>query len=178
MNRQDSYFYEEQQFRQKWLIILIAGLFLIFLYSIIQQVIIGIPFGNNPAPPLVLFLMGLIPLFMIFFIFFVLKLKTNITPEEIEIQFVPFQRNPKKYNWQDIEEAYVREYKPILEYGGWGLRTGFFSKSIAYNVSGKTGLQLVLKNGRKVLIGTQKADELRYSLEKIRKKQQTAGIRY
>ncbi len=35
---------------------------------------------------------------------------------------------------------------------------------LAYNVKGKMGLQLVLKNGKKNLIGTQKAEELKQIL--------------
>ena len=36
--------------------------------------------------------------------------------------------------------------------------------ALAYNVKGKMGLQLVLKNGKKILIGTQKTEELKQIL--------------
>ena len=52
----------------------------------------------------------------------------------------------------------IREYKPIMEYGGWGIRG--FGSNRALNIKGKIGLQLVFKNGQKLLIGTQKADEI------------------
>ncbi len=39
-----------------------------------------------------------------------------------------------------------------------GIRYG--PKGTAYNVSGKIGLQLELKNGKKILIGTRKPEEI------------------
>jgi hypothetical protein len=53
----------------------------------------------------------------------------------------------------------VRKYSPIKEYGGWGFRYGF-KNGKAYNISGNMGLQLILKNGDRILIGTQKPEEL------------------
>ena len=66
-----------------------------------------------------------------------------------------------------MSKCYVREYSPIAEYGGWGLRGGFFGKGSALNVSGNKGLQLELKNNKKILIGTNKPKELSETLSKI-----------
>jgi len=57
-----------------------------------------------------------------------------------------------------VEAAEVRKYKPISEYGGWGLRYGFKGK--AYTVSGKTGLQLYMRAGKNILFGTSRPEEL------------------
>lgn len=57
-----------------------------------------------------------------------------------------------------FKRFFVREYKPILEYGGYGIRYSFSGK--AYNVRGKMGLQLKFKDGGKLLIGTQKMEEM------------------
>lgn len=59
-------------------------------------------------------------------------------------------------------KAYVRTYDALSEYGGWGLKGGALwnnSKGKAINVSGNIGIQLELKNGKKLLIGTQKKKE-------------------
>ena len=37
---------------------------------------------------------------------------------------------------------------------------GFKGKGVAYNVSGNKGLQIVLKSCKKILIGTQKPEEI------------------
>ncbi|APG66435.1 hypothetical protein LPB136_06055 [Tenacibaculum todarodis] len=64
--------------------------------------------------------------------------------------------------WKEIEKAHVRTYDPITEYGGWGLKGGAFwnkKNGKAINISGDIGIQLELKNGKKLLIGTQKENE-------------------
>ena len=58
-------------------------------------------------------------------------------------------------------------YNPIAEYGGLGIRFGPNGK--AYNVSGNTGLQVILKNKSKVLIGTNDAEALAAVLARINK---------
>ena len=54
----------------------------------------------------------------------------------------------------------ARTYRPLLEYGGWGIRYAPFGKGWAYNVHGSQGVQLELTNGKRILIGSQRAEEL------------------
>ncbi|NQX76517.1 MAG: hypothetical protein HRT75_02160 [Gilvibacter sp.] len=76
-------------------------------------------------------------------------------------------------SWDEIESLYVREYSPIGEYGGWGYRLSF-SKSTgrAYNVSGNLGIQIELKNGKRVLVGTRKKEEAEAVINYYTKKDQ------
>ena len=79
--------------------------------------------------------------------------------------------SPDHWHFRDIErdkirKIYVRKYKPIWEYLGWGIRFGPSGR--AYNTMGKIGLQLELKNGRKILIGTQKKEELKEIIQKLK----------
>jgi hypothetical protein len=73
----------------------------------------------------------------------------------------------KYYPWNEISKSYVRQYFPIREYGGWGLRLGIFGKGKAYNISGDKGLQVEFSDNKKLLIGTNKPDELAETLDKI-----------
>ena len=66
-----------------------------------------------------------------------------------------------------IATYYVRQYSPLLEYGGWGMRFGIFGKGNAWNISGDKGLQLVFTNQKKLLIGTNQPEKLAAILEKI-----------
>jgi hypothetical protein len=85
------------------------------------------------------------------------QMTTEVTSGAIYVGFTPFGKKciPK----EDIEQAYVRTYSPLGEFGGWGYRMG--RKGIAFNVSGDQGLQLVLRDGKQILIGTQRPEELR-----------------
>jgi hypothetical protein len=72
----------------------------------------------------------------------------------------------KKYSWDKIAKSFVRQYNPIIEYGGWGLRLGLFGKNRAYNISGKEGIQLVFHDHKKLLVGTNKPEEATNALKK------------
>ena len=61
--------------------------------------------------------------------------------------------------------VYTRTYSPMREYGGWGIRFGKSGK--AYNIKGDEGLQLVFKNGKRLLIGSQKSQELAQAVDSI-----------
>jgi len=160
-------FSENQRFKQLWIwaiIILING---IFIFGIFQQLYKGVPFGTKIMSDSGL-IIGLVTCILFDLLFWSLKLKTSISKEEIHVQFTPFHLKSRTYLWSEISQASVRKYSPIMEYGGWGIR-GFRSNR-AFNVSGKIGLQLEFKNGNKLLIGTQKGQEINDLLVQLFKK--------
>lgn len=75
--------------------------------------------------------------------------------------------------WTDIESAYLRKYDALGEYGGWGFRYRLWfkckDKAFIFN-NGTKGLQIVLKNGRKLLFSAAKIDELSIFLELLKQK--------
>lgn len=151
------YFTETQRFRQWWLIVILVVVNLIAisaLYFSLQE-----PIANDQLTTAeIILVIGAGPLLSIILIL-IPKLETRIQEDGIYIKFFPFHWSYKIYKWSDISKAYVRQYNPLGEYGGWGIRFGF-GNGKAYNVSGNTGLQLELHNGKKVLIGTNRPDEL------------------
>ena len=56
----------------------------------------------------------------------------------------------------------------MLEYVGWGLRYGVRSK--AYSVGGNTGIEILLRNGKRIIIGTQRAEEAKKMVNQFVKK--------
>lgn len=102
---------------------------------------------------------------------FFMKLKTRIDEYGIHYQFIPFHRSTKTISWNEINNIYVRDYDPIGEYGGWGLKAGWGKKrGKAINVAGSIGIQLELKNGKKVLVGTQKRTEVEKTISTYQSK--------
>ena len=152
-------FTERQNFRQWWIwliLILING---IFIFGIIKQVIGGEQFGDNPVSNFSLFIgFGMAVLFTLFFIS--LRLDTVIKKDGIYVRFFPFHLKFKRYAWETLAKLSVREYSPIKEYGGWGLRFSLFGKGTAFNVSGNKGMQLEFTSGKKLLIGTNSPEQL------------------
>jgi hypothetical protein len=91
------------------------------------------------------------------------KLQTRLNSSALYIRFFPFHLAYKKISFDEIGTVYARTYQPLGEFGGWGIRWG--SAGRAYNVSGNRGVQLELKNGKRILIGSQRADELAAQLQ-------------
>ncbi len=155
------WFYEEQRFRQPWLLILIFFLAAMSWYVFFQQIIGGNPFGTNPAPDGVVW--GLWAVFGIAFplFFLALRLTTEVRQDSIHIRFIPGHRPIIRL--EEIKSVEVREYRPFREYGGWGIRYSS-QYGMAYNVSGNKGVQLELVSGKRILIGSQGPERLANAL--------------
>ena len=162
MNNQNL-FTEKQQFRQWWLWLIILSIDLFFLISIYKQVFLGELMGNNPMSNAGLIIISIVIL-LVTVLFFILRLDTKIDAKGIYLRFFPFRTSFKFFAWDTINNAEIRQYKPMLEYGGWGIRYG---NGKALNVSGNMGLQLIFKNKNRLLIGTNKPDELEKAITKI-----------
>lgn len=162
------YFKEEQKFRQIWIWMLLMALSGIWIWQLVQQVFMGIPFGNNPTSDLGVILTGIFPLLTVI-LFRWLTLETIINDDGIQYRFRPFQRKPRVIRPEEILRFEVKKYSPLKDYGGWGIRLGSFGRGKAYNVSGNQGVLFELKNGKKFMLGTQKPSEIRSALEKLMK---------
>ena len=153
---------ETQRSRQSWLFLVIVLLALMGWGLFIQQIVRGKPFGDNPLPDwgviLVAVLLGIVlPGFFLWF-----KLETTVYSDRVEIRMAPFAH--RVFRPSEIASATARTYRPMREYGGWGIRGWGANK--AYNMSGDQGVQLVLTNGNRVLIG-QRPHELETAIDSI-----------
>jgi len=150
-------FEEEQRFIMGAWWILLGLVAAIPFVGIFMQLILGIPFGNNPMSDTGLIIFAaLMILFLQFFA--MLKLKTTITDEGIKARFFPLVNS--YWSWENIEEAEVIDYGFV---GGWGLRYGTKYGTV-YNVSGSKGLLIRHKNGNKFVLGTQQPEMLKQAL--------------
>ena len=161
-------FREIQRFGQKWLQFGVAavslGLIIPFGYGMVKQVVLGSPWGNRPMSDAALLIVGPIVILMgigLFLLFHKMKLITEVKADGVYINFVPLARQTLRF--EDIVSCEVRTYKPLREYGGWGVRFGRDGK--AYNVTGNRGVQLKLSNGKGLLIGSQRPEELAQAIQ-------------
>ena len=158
VNSKHPLYRETQYFRQLWLWAMVLFIALLSLYGAFQQLILGKPFGNNPAPDSVMFVMAIVfgiglPLFM-----FTTNLTTEVHSDGLYIRFFPFHLSFRRIAAEEIRGFEACTYNPISDYGGWGIRFG--RKGKAYNVSDNRGVQLDLSNGKHLLIGSKKPEEL------------------
>lgn len=157
------YFSETQRFRQKWLWIVFIALDALFIYGVIQQVGFGKPFGQQPVSDALLILVACAMVALSVF-FLNMRLETKITSEGVFVRFFPLQLSSHRIYWDQLEECYVREYKPLKEFGGWGKRGMSYNRALT--VSGNQGIQIVYPNGMKLLIGTNRPDEASEAIRK------------
>lgn len=155
----DILFSEKQQFRQWWIWLLLVGLNAPFAAGVIKQIGLGQPFSDDPMTNTQLICATITVALLTIFIFSI-RLETQIRPDGIYVQFYPFHFKYRYYSWSSLRKSYVRQYSPLGEYGGWGLRLGGFGNGKAFNISGNKGLQLEFTTGEKLLIGTNKPEEL------------------
>lgn len=154
-----------------WLTVLVP-----FVYGIYVQEVLKKPFGDNPMSTEGLIVVGIasvVVMGLILVFMFVSKLKTKITTEAIYIAYPPLFRKPKKITPDLIDRFEVRKYRPIGEYGGYGIKNKHRRRrksNMAYIVSGNVGLQLYFKSGKKLLIGTQRKQAIQYAMEKLMEK--------
>ncbi len=158
---------EEQRFGLwlRWLIALLMALAVPF--SIFSLTKIPSEQGSPEILPIILLtIAGIFVPIAVALLFFVLKLETEVRPDGLYVRFFPFHIHFKRFGAEDLSEYYAREYRPIREYGGWGIRCSL-SKGKAYNVSGNKGVQLVFKSGKRLLIGSHRAEELKEAIRSI-----------
>ena len=157
----DVLFQEVQKMNHVWwVMLLVYGCTALVWWGFIQQIIIGEPWGNKPAPDWVLWILW-IGIGLGFPIFFnILRLEVQVDSRKLFIRYYPLMS--REISLLDIDHFVARHYSALKEYGGWGIRG--FSQKKAYNVYGNEGVELTLRDGSKIMIGSQRADELEASL--------------
>ncbi len=156
-------FHEEQQFRQPWVWLLLLAITLwlagMFAHGLYTQLYLGQAWGDRPMSNTALVLSAAFSFLItagLALLFYKLKLVTVVGPDGIYVRFFPL--TSRKISFADITSCKARTYRPIREYGGWGIR--YSRKGKAYNVSGNSGVQLEFRQGRPLLIGSQRTEEL------------------
>lgn len=153
-------FEEKQYLRKTW----IAWLVMIPLAACVITVIAQAASEGRKAEfwiPVILVPLVFIPLFLAW-------LEVRVDAAGVYYRWYPLQWRLRSLRWEEINRAEIRKYKPLPEYGGWGIKGT--RKNRAVNMTGNTGLQLELQNGRKLLIGIGDAAALRDTLEHLRQK--------
>jgi len=143
-------FEENQKFTQWWL-------WIILLYFPTSALFIH----NDPINYIYVLIGCAIPL-----VFYLFELRVKVDQNGLHYQFFPLHFKSYTIILDEMEKIEAVEYKPISEYGGWGIKYGFKGK--AYNTSGKLGVKIHLKNGTNILFGSQKHKALAKVLKQIK----------
>jgi hypothetical protein len=91
-----------------------------------------------------------------------MTLITEVRPEGLYVRFKMLWPERIIPNSQ-IVKVEAKRYRPILDYGGWGVRG--VAPVIAFNVSGNRGVLLSMSNGQYLMVGSQRPDQLATALQ-------------
>jgi hypothetical protein len=85
------------------------------------------------------------------------RLRVTVTSTEVVISLVPFRR---RYPIDEVATWEPTDYRPIREFGGWGIRWSLRDSTTAYTMQGNRGVRIVTTKGKKLLIGSQRPEDL------------------
>lgn len=165
---QEIIFREVQRMKQIWVLVLVLSIAILMWYGFVQQIILGVPFGDKPAPDIVYIVIWVI-FGIIFPVFFlgILRLIVEVRHDGIYIRFAPYHRHFRKIIFTDITHYEAITYNSFKRFWGWGIRVNEKGEKL-YNVSGNKGIELHVESCEKsniIVIGTQKPDEFRRAIE-------------
>ena len=104
-------------------------------------------------------------LFVVNLLIFKSRLILEIKDGQIAYQFLPFHFSLRKIQINKITEWDVRKVNPILESSGFGYKRGI--DKISMIMKGNWVLIIKREKGPKLLLGTQKPEELRKEMKKL-----------
>jgi hypothetical protein len=161
-------FNEIQRMDQWWMRAILFVLWCFLLFVCYQLFIVKNPLWNVPGNERFGQITVLLLVLPTLFLLHLLKLTTKIDRHGIHYQFFPFHLKFRTVPWASMESCAIRQYNPIMEYGGWGLRWSP-RNGTAFNVAGNKGIQIHLKTGKKILLGTQDPENAKKTLQFYKK---------
>jgi hypothetical protein len=92
-----------------------------------------------------------------------MRLEVQVTRTDLRFRLFPLHLHWREFPLATIVKAEAVTYRPILEYGGWGIRIG--RKGWAYNISANQGVQVTLESGKSFLLGSLQPEELAIAIQ-------------
>lgn len=143
-------YHESQRFHGAILGLLVAAFLVVAVVTIVELV------AGQPAE-VWLTVVGPLVVLVVAVLLSLSHLDVDVTDEGVTIAF-RYVWPARRIAFSEIVGLEARRYSPVLEYGGWCVRVG--PKGWAYITTGNQGVQLRLRKGLPVLIGSAHAHEL------------------
>jgi len=173
---QKTLFKEEQKFTNPGLWVFITLVFTLALapetITLVKHLFFEKPVDveTNSATSLIILIVLLIIIIIgVVILFKKMKLVVEVRTDGLYFSYPPFIRKSQNILKKEIDKVLVRKYRPIREFSGWGIKYGWAGAGRAYTIKGNVGLQVYLKNGKKVLFGTQRSDAFLRAVKKMMK---------
>ena len=158
-------FHEAQKVNKFWAGVVVLLCVPLPTWAFVHQIVMNESVGGRPIPDWAIWLLFIVfgvvvPLFVLSF-----RLEAEVGDECLVVRFLPVKI--RKVPYEDILDCQVRTYSAIWEYGGWGIKWGRRA-GWSYTLSGNQGVQLELRDGKRLLIGSYRAEELARAINEKR----------
>ena len=116
--------------------------------------------GDKAGKMVLLFILGGIVILMpLLFQLFWGGLVVEVSPDELTVTWGRLRWPTKRIAFDDVTAMEAVTYRPIREFGGWGIRFGGGGKS-AWTTRGSKALKVETKDGKVVYVGSDRPDRL------------------
>ena len=89
---------------------------------------------------------------------FFIRLDVEVRSDHVLVAFGPVNLVRKRIWFTEIEEVRGLTYRPLMEFGGWGIR--FRPGRTAWTIRGNQAAAVKLKSGRRIYVGSEHPQRL------------------
>ncbi|MDE2678587.1 MAG: hypothetical protein OXI76_11835 [Gemmatimonadota bacterium] len=157
--RSDRVHYREQTWAPLWAIALVWGACLAGVIGTITPVMRMVEItgrsGDGMSQSAVLALVGISVALLLVLSLTVafIRLDVEVRADHIFIAFGPVHLIRKRIRFSEIESVRGLTYRPLVEFGGWGIRPR--PRRTAWTIRGNQAVAVTLKSGRQIYVGSE-----------------------
>lgn len=123
------------------------------VYAACQQPAPGEIVGGDSLSQLASVLVGGgVLLFFVAMTSIFMRLDVEVRSDHIFISFGPVHLVRRRIRYADIESVCAVTYRPMREFGGWGIR--WRGRKTAWTIRGNQAVAITLRSGKKVYVGS------------------------
>ena len=149
--------YRERTWAPAWAMVALAVAFLLSVGSLVntlfQHGVLGQPMPDESLSPLgVVLLASGVLIFFVAMTSLFMCLDVEVRSDHLFVAFGPVHLVRKRIRYRDIESVVGVTYRPIREFGGWGIRPG--RGKTAWTIRGNQAVIVTLRSGKEVYVGS------------------------
>ena len=151
--RRDRPAYRERTWAPAWALNIWIGVSL-------AMAALAVVLGRGEGAEVAFLVIGSKSLILSFIVLTFLRLDVEVRPDHLLVRFGPIRLWRKRIAYEDVKAVSALTFRPLAEFGGWGIRWAFKGKRVAWTIRGKRAVRLTIEGGKEVLVGSTRPQSL------------------